>query len=352
MSAHVRIPQAIPDALESGSISAEQFDVFFYCYLKANRSGYRVYSYSAANVCRFRWLDASTANVKKYERAAADLLARHLIRRDYYRIDPKRSAKAERTYSVWIPSPERFQRVGTPDENKVFLWRANVGLLVGDNVGLQSDGTASETSGYSERQTDTVGLLVGVNADHLSITDQESQKQERETPLNPPTGGLLPPAPQGEHSDAVGLFKTVHKRKPLTPEQCALLHEAAVQYANFTHALSDSDFIPDVKAIEMLFRNATPNELLSAYLSKQVASHWDLPKSTWAHFFAAGAKTLIESARLNGTFESPMPRLCGIRTHDSTKWPPMWKAVTDPYEKVFGVANENAGAKQGANDEY
>jgi hypothetical protein len=340
------IPDAVYKALDNGDITAEQFDIFTYCYHRAERPANVVRSYSAAQVCRFRWLDATKANVKKYERAAADLLARRLIRRDYYRIDPKRSSKKGRTYSVWVPSPNRFQLVATPQENEASLWGANVGLLVGDIVGLQADETPSEPKEYKADETDNVGLLVGMKADHLSTTNQENQNPEKESPL-PPEGVSPPPAlvPR-EHLDATGLSESTPTPKPagkknaLSPDQCKHLSDAAHLFSAFTNLLYD--FVTDPKAAAALLREFPPNEILCAMLSK-FSPDDKVVKTTMQYFFFRGAATLIRSARLN---ETCFPRRFSVNQIcyrcDRSEAKDKWQRVLDAYEKVFGIKIENA----------
>ena len=337
MTACFKTPRAVVHARDNGSITPEQLDIFTYCYAKATLPEYRVYSYSAANVCQFRGLDATTANIKRYERAAADLLDRHTIRRDYYHINPTRSQKAGRTYSVWVPAPERFQHVGTPQENEVSLWRPNVGLLDTDNVGLPTDGTQRETGSCSKTQSDNVGLLGGSIRDNLSITHYVDQNPEKESPL--PPAGVLPPAPQGEHSDAVGLENRKPKRgqrKPLNPKQCELLHEAATQYAALA-SLIYRPFMPDVDDTANLLRDFEPAELLCAQV-KQFPLGSRVSNSAMANFFGGGAKTLIEAARLNGvsraisTEELDLP----LRTLNVPDFSQKWKIVLDAWRAVFG----------------
>jgi hypothetical protein len=160
-------------------------------------------------VCLFRGLDATKANLRRYQRAASDLLVRHLMRSDYRRLDPNRDGQAMRTYSIWIPRPERFEFVGSAEENAVNLWpprRADdgclsvsgfVALLEGDNVALQSNVSNGDTITSDEEQSDNVALVVEQNVRGMSSPHQRSEKpssREKDTPI-PQRGHLSSPAP-------------------------------------------------------------------------------------------------------------------------------------------------------------
>jgi len=87
---YVTIPLVIFESRDNGVLTPEQFDVFAYCYWRAERPEYIVRGYSAENVCRFRGIDATRANLKRYQRAAAELLKLNLLSRDYYHVDASR----------------------------------------------------------------------------------------------------------------------------------------------------------------------------------------------------------------------------------------------------------------------
>ena len=345
------IPDAVYKALSRGDITAEQFDIYAYSYHEAERPAFMVHSYSAGLVCQFRRIDATEANVKRYERAAADLLYRHLIRRNYYKIDTKRFPKRKRTYNLWVPAPSRFQVVGSPEENEVSLWEANVGLLVGDNVGLLIDETPNTTGRYTEEDTDNVGLFVGLNANTMSIKDQENQNREIDSPL-PPEGVSTPPAlvPR-ERSDATGLLestptpapKAADSRKPLSPEQCADLSAAALRYADFIHDVYS--FLPEKKSTTALLRIFSPDELLYAHVRK-FPPYDRFDKRTMNHFYEGhGAEMLIQAARLNKTSKSlPKKYMEDFKNSAGGNWeefPLKWQSVLDAWQKVFGGNIEN-----------
>jgi hypothetical protein len=328
MNSYTQIPNAVFQGMASGEISRDEFDVLAACYFWADRQGWVIRSYSAARLCRFLGLDASEGNVRRFERAARNLLDRKIIRRDYYR-------GRERTYSLWVPSPARFRRVGTADENDS-LWQANVGVLVGHNVGLQTNGTPSETVGYSAMETDNVGVHVGEKAYPLSIKDQGSAKIAPEIDPLPPPGIPPLPSPPGMRSNGAGLEKATAaaRRKTLNADQCELLNEAALQYVGFTNWLYD--FVPDLKATASLLRDFTPQELWCAQLEKFVPGGKQSTR-IMAHFFAQGARSIIEAARLNGTSQSVPKFEISIVKGRWKDFPCKWRIVRDAYEKVFGV---------------
>jgi hypothetical protein len=337
-------------ALEDGVISTEQYDIFCYCYYKASRPEFCVHSYSAANVCRFRWLDATTANVKRYERAAADLLARNLIRRDYYKIDPTRSAKNGRTYCAWVPFPARFLRIGTPEENDLSLWKAHVGLVVGDNVDLPCSANAEEHETSQQQQTDNVGLFVGLEGHQLSIKDQENTKTGEIEPSKPPSGRLLPlPSPSGRDAQTPpgSESQNLRARKSLTPDQCAKLDDSARLFAEFCNWLYS--FVPDIDAVTKLLRNFTAKEVLFATIN-QFEPWSKFRKDDMAHFFARGAKTLIEAARIKHCSEESPVWFKGDSTFKrftspsefNSKWHPVIAAYNEAFPDAVCEQNEVA----------
>jgi hypothetical protein len=305
MNSYTQIPNAVFQGMASGEFSRDEFEVLAACYYWADRKGWIIRSYSAARLCRFLGLDATEGNVRRFERAARNLLDRKIIRRDYHR-------GKERTYNVWVPVPERFQRVGSPDENQPGLWcadhevslyQANVGVRVGDNVGVQRDGTQRETSEYNESEPDSVGVSVGESGSSMSITNQESREIE---PLNP-LRGLLPPAPQGEHSNAVGLFEPfTMKARALTPEQCGMLAKIAVEFRLTWIQLYQFD--PDEKHVSALLRKFSPWEIYVAYgdLGETVGHNLT------AVFFRKTAADLIRKRRESNT---EFTSICGWVTH-------------------------------------
>lgn len=217
---YVVVPRAVYEARDQLVISLEQFHIFQFGYWQANRKeGYRVAAYSAARVCRFVGLDATKANLKRYQRAADDLVDLNLIRHDYRKIDPRRVKRPERTYSIWVPNPDRFQLVGSSEENAINLWSCRdvpasrfsieppfVALLDTDNVALPQP-TTNSSDGTCERDKRDNVALVGEQKDDIMSIPYQGQA-ERETPH--PQRGLLPPlrSPQGgERSSAAGLQK-------------------------------------------------------------------------------------------------------------------------------------------------
>jgi len=301
--AYVQIPVATYDALDTGSLSPEQFDIFSYAYWRASRPEYRVRSYSAANVCRFRGLDATDANVKRYERAAADLLNRNLICRDYYRIDPSRSNKGTRTYSIWVPNPKSFDKIGTPEEN-LSIWPAVVGLLDPDIVGLPAGAMDSKQNTSEGTETDNVGLGIGQKWHQLSITNQENLKTEREIPLNPPRGTSSPLPLPGEYSDAVGLEKQGITRKILSASDCARLQESVLFFCEAVRTVYGLS--PDAERARTLLRKYGPIEIFFALMATHEPwSYKNVKKTDFAYFFRKSAPQIIDVRRLQQISRTP-----------------------------------------------
>lgn len=314
---YVKLPLAVLVGLSDRSLTAEQLDIYLYCYFKAERPDYRVRSYSAENVCLFRGLDANQGHLKKYKRAAAGLYERCLLSRDYRRIDTTDS-KLGRTYSVWVPVPERFQAIGTPDENRIALWGPPnematgflsvlpvVPLVVPDNVRVPSDATALSAHASGDEQQDNVPVSVPLNGHMLSIPNHSEPTATEKEPLNPPIGGLdHPPVPPvGGKRLPLGLKPSQEKQtgreKPLNSKQYEQLLNAARFYADFCGKLYKGFTPNDINAVCALLREFEPIELLFAQtdmfpLGKK-ANH-----KTMANFFANAARNKILVARLQG----------------------------------------------------
>jgi hypothetical protein len=312
---YVLIPKAIFDGVDNGSITPEQFDVFCYCYLRAERPAYQVHGYSAANICHFRRLDADQANVKRYRRAALDLLDRDLLRRDYHKVDTTRSDATARPYNVWVPNPDRFGVIGTLEENRVSLWSARVPLVVPDNVPVPTCVTDSKENTSADEQRDIVPVSVPLNHNIVSISNQENPKTIEKDPLNLPSGDFSPaPLPPGGDAQAAGLLnphreskaKAAGKESSLNEKQCDQLQNVALLYADFATWLSLRQFSPDVDHVRALLRDFHPVELLLAQTSRFGLGNEALKKSM-AQFFYKSARPAIEAARLKVT-PVPPPR--------------------------------------------
>jgi hypothetical protein len=161
----------------------------------------------------------------------------------------------------------------------------------------------------------------------LSITYQKTNA-EKEIPLNPPSGELLPRSapPQGGDA-AAGLKPTqenqnIGQSKSLDSHQCVALDELTLRYVEFTNWLWD--FVPDENHTKKLLRDFRPEELLYIQLEK-FPSGEKVPKNTMAQFFMKGARPLIEAARLHKT---PMaePKRHGIDRQEFMK---KWQYVLD-----------------------
>jgi hypothetical protein len=291
----VAVPTAVFTALEQCEIDLTHFLILSACYHWANRAkGYRVESYRAERVCILFGLDATLGNTKKYQRALRDLADRNIVRCDYHR-------GTERTYSVWIPYPERFKRVGTAAENRVSLWEADVVTSVAANVVVSGDATPINAEVSDDTQPDSVAIGVVESGVSTSTTYQKTNA-EKESPLNPPSGRLLPRSAPPQGGDAAAGLKpaqeSLGQRKPLNSLQCVALTELTLRYVAFTDWVWK--FVPDVQNTKNLLRDFRPEELLYIQLEK-FTPHEKYSKNTMAQFFMKGARPLIEAARLRQT---------------------------------------------------
>jgi hypothetical protein len=362
MTSYVKIPLALFEGLDNGSITPEQFDIYCYTYWKATRPEYRVQSYSAENVCRFRGLDATKANLARYKRAAADMLHQNLIRRDYYRIDPKRSAKSTRTYSLWAPNPERFNAIGTREEN-LCLWTqadkddslfvsAFVPLLDRDNVPLPANVTDS-TEGTSDAwQRDNVPVVVPLGLSSLFVTNHCDPKTREKEPLNPPSGDFSPaPLPlKGEDAQAAGLSNlhrksnAAGKEKPLDANECLQLDQLALLYAGFSAWMYANKFMPDETHVRAILRQFSPRELLFAQIER-FSPDETIPKMSMAQFFFKSARTAILESRLKGTSNSRPAFLTEMPEYRRNVKPinDRWKFVADAWNKIAPDGQQDSG---------
>jgi hypothetical protein len=299
---YVPIPLAIFEARKSDSISAQQMNILVCAYLWASRPGFRVVAYSAQRVCEFQGLAISRANIERYRRAAVDLLARNLIRRDYRKIDPRRNDQKERTYSIWVPAPARFVAVGTPEENQQKLW----GGSLSRNTHCESDQTCNATpttdasGSQSKVYTSDETRNASLSRHAMRIPYQENQKietlpssQGEASPLPSSQGEASPlPSPTGMRSSGAGLHEN---RKPLPSVAADNEKRAALLLVDFVN--SYWDFTPDLQAVELLLKQFSPEEVLCV-MGREFPlgeTHRSTPK---AYFFIKGAYPLIEASRL------------------------------------------------------
>jgi hypothetical protein len=300
---YTKIPDAVYTALEQHEIDMTQFLILSACYHWANRAeGYRVNSYSAERVCQLFGLGTALETLKRFQRGLRNLADRGIVKHDYRR-------GKERTYHVWVPDVE--------SESAASLYSRQCRRRSEDIVVVSSDASVDDTGTSKQRSDDSVAVVVTT----LSTTNQEISKSEKESPLNPPSGGLLPSLRSPLKGEDAGTGQ-----KP--PREC-LINECALQYVDFVNLLYG--FVPDVKQVTSLMREFHPTEIFCAQVMKFPL--WDKPSHrVMAHFFASGAKPLIEAARLNG---------------ESTKGPKLslseypgalikWSRVQDAYAKVFG----------------
>jgi hypothetical protein len=344
---YVLIPLTIFDARKSRSISAQQMNILICAYLWASRPGFRVAAYSAQRVCEFQGLEINRANLERYRRAAVDLLARNLIRRDYRKIDPRRGDQKERTYSIWIPAPDRFVAVGSPEENQTRLWSGSVFINTHCESGPTrnatpiTDASGSQSAVYSSEEARNASL----GRDTLRIPNQ--QIQEKET-LPSSQGEASPlPSPPGMRSNGAGLLEnrkplpsvaaSKKNQGPLNPAQGESLENAAILYADFSVWLYD--FSPDTEHIEKLLRYFDPLELLYAQINRFPPGE-KFNYSTMAHFFRKAAQDSIRAARIKGTATSEPAHLKKISCPpylpgERDKLVHRFQPVVDAWREVF-----------------
>lgn len=323
--AYVKLPAAIIEALETGAIDRLQFEILTLCYKWARRDAYKVYSYSAERVCRALGLDANTANLKQFQRAMRNLVERNIVQYDY-------EHGRERTYCVWVPRPERFERIGEAEENKLSLWNANVAVP----VAVRDATTTSIPMGYGK----VAAALVAENVEVMSITNQEACGSKLISPERTPTPerGIAPSAPVGERSNGAGLLKAatvITKTRALTPEQCKLLKEAALHFCSFFDSFYN--FTPDRKAAERLLRHYAPQEILFAVERKFPCG--DFKKTDMNYFLQHGAETLMQAARLEGTSDTRPKCFKGFEDSrcDATVCKELWQRAVFAWKKI-GIA--------------
>jgi hypothetical protein len=317
---YTRTPNAVYDAWENGSITLEQFHIFVYCYWKADRPEYIVRSYSAAQVCRFWRVVDTPANVKRYVRAAADLLGRGFIRRDYYKINPM--THTTRPYNVWVAAPET-------NSLSITDIRSNG---VRDNVLNGVGVNQSDTNTYQKSACDNVSNGVCTN---VHYQPKESNPIERDLP-NPPEGGLLPlpspfgrdaHAPQGSGNTDTNTQNVGQEKRRLNESQCKSLNALTLRYVAFTDWLWG--FTPNDENVRKLLRDFRPEELLYIQVQKFVAME-KFSTNKAAHFFAEGARPLIENARLNKTsLIKPDPLYWTCLVHKYSEIQKRWQQVID-----------------------
>jgi len=135
-------------------------------------------------------------------------------------------------------------------------------------------------------------------------------------------------------SDGAGLLEN---RKPL-PSVAAdnekRIHDAALQFGVFTDWLWG--FIPARQDVMNLLQDFSPLELLYAVIKKFPPSEKYSTK-VMAHFFARGARELIDAGRLDGSSESEPQWLWALYKNGSVdqielrEFRPRWGGVLDAY---------------------
>jgi hypothetical protein len=289
---YVCIPLAIFEARKSGSISTEQMNLLICAYVWASRPGFRVAAYSAQRVCEFQGLAIDRANFERYRRAAVDLLARNLIKRDYRKIDPRRSNQKERTYSIWVPAPGRFVTVGTPEENHQRLWSGSLSINTHCESGQTRNATpiADASDSKSETYTGEETCNASVSRHAMRIPNQENQKIET---LPSSQGEASPlPSPPGRRSSGAGLLEN---RKPLPSVAADNEKRTALLFIDFVNRYWS--FTPDLPAVESLLKRFSPEEVLCV-MNREFPLGETHRSKLMAYFFFKGAYPLIEASRL------------------------------------------------------
>jgi len=331
---YVAIPLAIFEARKTGSINAQQMNILVCAYLWASRPEFRVAAYSAQRVCAFQGLEINRANLERYRRAAADLHDRYLIKRDYRKIDPRRNDQRERTYSIWVPAPGRFVAVGTREENQTRLWGAALSI----NTHCESGQTGSATPitdtscSQSEVYTSDETRNASLSRNAMRIPNQENQKIET---LPSSQGEASPlPSPPGMRSDGAGLLENPKPLPSVAADKEKRLHDAALQFIVLSEWLWG--FIPARQDVMKLLRDFSPLELLYAIVEKFPPGDRFSTK-VMAHFFARGARELIDAGRLDGRSENEPQWLRALNKKgsfeqsESREFTRRWGRVLDAY---------------------
>ena len=314
---YVRIPLAIFEARKSGSITAQQMNILACAYLWASRPEFRVAAYSAQRVCEFQGLATSRANLERYRRAAADLLVRNLIKRDYRKIDPRRNDQKERTYSIWVPAPARFVAVGTPEENQTRLWGGSLSMNTHRESGQTcnatptTDASGSQSDVYTSVETRNASLSTHA----MRIPYQENQKIET---LPASQGEASPlPSPPGTRSNGAGLLET---RKPLpsvAADKKNRIDAVALKYVEFCDWIYG--FTPNVDHVAAILFDFSPSRLAVVQLLKFPAAGYR--KKDMAYFFRHGAITLLRARQQNERAPGLMMSKIGFSVTFGRDWP-------------------------------
>jgi hypothetical protein len=339
---YVLIPLAIFEARKRGSITAQQMNILVCAYLWASRPGFRVAAYSAQRVCAFQGLEINRANLERYRRAAVDLLARNLIRRDYRKIDPRRSDQKERTYSIWVPAPARFVAVGTPEENQQRLWGGSLSMNTHRETGQTSVATPiTNTSGsqsvtYTSDETPNASL----SRHTMRIPHQENQKIET---LPSSRGEASPlPSPPGMRSGGAGLHEN---RKPL-PSVAAgrenRIEKVALLYVEFCDWIYG--FTPNVDHVAAILFEFSPSTLAIVQFLKFPGSEYR--KTDMAYFFRHGANALLRARRQN---ESP-PRLKIPQNHFGAIFGREWPETRSRLDEMTAAWEQRSASGEGRNE--
>jgi hypothetical protein len=338
MRIHLKTLDWALHALEEGRITKDEFNILVYCARKVQWDTMRVPAYSAAQVCRFYGEDANQANLRRYNRALKSLesVTSHSVRDDYRHC----RVGNERTYSVFLP----FESPWAAEKSRVSLYEGMSHTDVAHDVAtaVPTNGSANikatkTCDDSSAEMSQPLSQGVSHTSRHpMSIPTQENQNPEKE-PLNPLRGLPPLPSPSGRNAQTPpgSESQNLRARKSLSSEQAAKLDDAARLFADFCNWLYG--FVPDIEAVTTLLRHFTAKEVLFATVNK-FAPRSEFRKTDMAHYFARGAKTLIEAARIKNCSETEPDSIqyVSLRSDgDGKEFHPRLKAVLDAYEQAF-----------------
>jgi hypothetical protein len=297
MFVHQKTLEWLDDGLAEGQLMKHEFEVGYFLARHVECDTMSVPSYSATRVCRFYGEDATDANRKIYGRALKGLekATRGAVRDDYRHCQKGN----ERTFRVFLPwkSPWEVESLSRDP-----MSQPTRPTDVPTNPSL----TTEKQEAYEQTAKQVSQGMSQPNRDMMSIPNQETQNPEIESPPNLPQGRLLPlPSPAGGNAQTPpgsnGNTNTQivgQGKRALDRRQVDALNELALRYVDFTNWLWN--FIPNTQNVTRLLRDFSPKELLYVQVKKFTPGD-KFSTTTMAHFFAKGARPLIENARLNKT---------------------------------------------------
>lgn len=318
---YVAVPQVIYEALRDGLITHAMFDVFQYCYFKANRAdSYQVEAYSASAVCKFFGLTPNPANRKHFERAVADLWERNLIAHDYHRLYPQENKPHSdtRTHSVWIIPPQEFTAIGSREAN-FELWPQHLQRClppvtpkpwmshtsVARNVAMPAPTSIEGAVGYGEEEGNGVAGDVALNTDIYSIKHQckscsnaaqayipsaDAAGNIDDSSATPP---LVPSAQPADDPAGAGLDDRWGKSTP-TPKAVSDIQQRAEEFGTYVWDATQLQ-PPSSKAVRALVKRFSREELTNAFDECIAGKKGKTLISSVRLFFDNGAANIVAS---------------------------------------------------------